>query len=234
MSDQNIFNSDDKTEAKNESVEPRKEESKIDLDVVNKRLQDKDEHIKRIEQENAELRKAQERAKTIDEVLEKMKSGSEQDPKPVSTDLLKEVESLVDRKLSIKEQEQERLRQHQLHADNAKKVAAALREVYGDKAEEIFNKKAQEMGEPVEDLHKLAMVKPNVILKAFGLENGPASVNRTQSATADVNTTAVLNNNSANNKISELTRKYFSDPFNSGAVFSELEKEFISRSKDNK
>lgn len=229
-----IFKSDDKTGSTDTTVTTETTvDNKIDVDVIKKRLDDSQVHIKTIEAENASLKKELEKAKTIDDVLEKMKSGQAMSESDTGVKDIPDLDAMIDERLSRKEQEAKNLKQQQTLLDNGKSVAAALRESYGDKAEETFNKKAIEMGESVEDLHILAKSKPNLVLKMFGLDVTKSVGTQTHASGMSVNTEAVINNNqSSNTKMTELTKQFFNDPHSSAATFAALEKEHMSRLKD--
>lgn len=201
-----------------------------DINELVKAYKHANEHIKTIQQENAELKAIAEKAKSIDSVLEELKSRT-----PTSntgygtTDLIPDVDMLIDQKLSQREQETQRLKREQQLHDNAKSVATALRSQFGDKAEEIFNAKARELEMDVSTLHELAQTNPKSVLNLMSVATKET---RSVSGTSHVRTESILNGNVGNSKIADLSKSYYSDPFTATAKFAELEKEFLKQYSD--
>ncbi len=238
MSDDNIFKTDDKTETKNEINDsaPIEQTASVDVSALQKRLTDKDDYIKKLEQENHDARLKLEKAKTIDEVLEKMKNESpKQDSsnKDIDIDRIRSLaEEAATRVISAKEQEHENLREEVRQADNAKLVSSALRKAFGDKAEEAFALKAQEIGEPVGDLNRMARLKPGFVLEMFGLRKETATAGNSTGTSGSLNSEAIIKNQKSSSvKFTEATKRFFHDPFDKGA-FEDAFSEKVKTLKD--
>jgi hypothetical protein len=130
------------------------------------------QHIARLEEENRLYKENLEKAKSMEDILEQMKS---QQPKGDQTgqqvgedadDLLSklssQLDSLLEQKLSLKQQET-------VHKQNAQTVTSAFKEAYGDKAEEVYKGLSEETGMSVEALNQMAATSPKALLKLAGL-----------------------------------------------------------------
>lgn len=143
------------------------------------------EHIARIEAENAELRgkmqgglSTEEVYAAVQELLEKEKGKTSQPPSLDEAGIA----SLLDRKLAEREAAT-------VKARNIDTVKKALRDKFGDKAEEAYINKAKELGIGVNFLNSLAEASAPAALEYFGLKPGAAaSINKT---TSSVNTAAL-------------------------------------------
>ena len=126
-------------------------------------------HIAKIEADNAELRAKADKAvdsetlyATVQEVLK--------NSRPTSGDSLDAaaLEGLLDRKLTEREQKK-------LETSNAVQVEQALIGKFGDKdkAKQVFEDKAKELGIGVEFLTSLAKKSPKAVLELFGTKAAP-------------------------------------------------------------
>ena len=126
----------------------------------------KEEHISKIESENAQLREQADKATTLDEVLNRIqdqqtqvqdsytKTGNEDHQ-------IQDIDALVAKALD------EKLSAHSAQATaetNSQMVFAQLTERYGEKAGEMFQMKAQELDL---DLDSLAAASPKAVLEFF-------------------------------------------------------------------
>jgi len=121
------------------------------------------EHIRRLEQETAALNEEIARRKTAEEVLEEIKATKPVEATPSPGIDYSQVESLVDQRLQATEQ-------RKVASDNTSKVVSVMSEKFGDKAEEVFIKTAQDSGISVDQLNALAASSPMAVLKLVGVE----------------------------------------------------------------
>ena len=153
------------------------------------------QHIARLEEENRLYKESLEKAKSMEDILEQMKS---QQPKGDQTgqqvgegadDLLSklssQLDSLVEQKLSLKQQEA-------VHSQNAQTVTKAFKEAYGDKAEEVYRGLSEETGMTVEALNQMAATSPKALLKLAGLGGKVGSTSTKPSSS--INTEAFISN----------------------------------------
>lgn len=124
-----------------------------------KALQSSQEHIKRIEQENAQLRDLAVKARAAENIAATLKPT---DPSPAPDPLAgKDLESVVERVLNLKESQKQAV-------DNQREVANVLTEAFGqDKAKDIFYSKAGELGFTREEINALAAKNPKAVIKLF-------------------------------------------------------------------
>lgn len=161
--------------------EGKKYKSIEDLD---KAYLNAESHIQKIERENAELREKISAAKGVEEVLAALgQTGAQQQeegettPSAVDPQLIQSlVEKTIEQRESLSKQRQ-----------NATEVVTKLQEMYGDKAEEVFNIKQTELGV---DLNALAMSSPKAALAL--LANNAAQEPARRSDTGTVNTESLM------------------------------------------
>lgn len=123
------------------------------------------DHIKKIEDENAALRESALKAKTFDDVLESIKNQSsvldtnsetsEGNHQQVDIDAL--VEKAVTEKLSASES-------RRTAQTNSEEVVSALAAKFGASASEVYAKKAEDLGV---DLDTLSMTSPKAVIELF-------------------------------------------------------------------
>lgn len=190
------------------------------IDEFKKAYTHAEEHIKRIEKENAELRAKAERSATINEILEQVKSGNALPTEPVPGNTTVDVTHL---RSAIKQEIKEDLELEKLQKiqqDNADQVANALRSQLGDKAKETYFAKAAELGMDVSALDRLAREQPKAVMSLFNVTTKSESTS--QYGSGSMKTTTVTNSNQA--KKSELIKQYWKNPFNATSVWKEIEK----------
>lgn len=154
-------------------------------------------HISKLEQENAEYKSKVEKAMTMEELIEQMRT---QQPKEDNTsqqvgvgaeDLLAnlsgQLEQMVEQKMLLDKQQE-------AYRANQGKVAKAFQETYGDKAEEMYGKLAEEVGMDVASLNGLAASSPASVLKMAQLGAKPKPAPSQQSS---VNTGAFIANSAS-------------------------------------
>lgn len=126
-------------------------------------------HIQTLEQELAQAREELTKRKTAEQLLEEMKAGQKpvEPTAPVAFDPDK-VTQLVNQTLEQREAQR-------IASENVSIVTSSFTQKYGEKAEEIYNKVAQESGLSVQALNKLAATSPSAVLKLAGLVGQQAS-----------------------------------------------------------
>lgn len=120
------------------------------------------EHIQRIEAENAELRSVAKKVDTLEQVLLNLEQG-----KPVQT--IQAVPAVEDQEkivLSVLEKQ----RAAEAAKANREQVLNALKERYGDKVNEALTQKANDLGLSVAELGALAARSPKAVLDYFKAE----------------------------------------------------------------
>jgi hypothetical protein len=132
------------------------------VDELAKAYANADSFIEQLKEENRKLREQTAKAKTIDEVLERMnrRNASEDDTPPVSGIRPEDVQKLVEQTLSGRETQQRR-EQNLLAADKA------MKERFGEKAAEVFKQRAS-TPEKAKVLMELAATDPNEFVNLFG------------------------------------------------------------------
>lgn len=129
--------------------------------------------IRELSQEMEDLRKRAEEADNIDTIMERVRSMQATEEKPSKGTELDETKlaELVESTLTKREQE---LRMKA----NADAVANQLKEKFGDRAEEAYTAKAEELGLDVDTLNSLSSRSPKAVLEYFG-------ISKTSSSSAD-------------------------------------------------
>lgn len=136
------------------------------------------EHIQRIEQENAELRSVAKKVETLEQVLLNLEQG-----KPVQTvQVVPQIEDQEKLVLSVLEKQ----RAAEAAKANREQVLSALKERYGDKVNEALTQKANDLGLSVAELGQLASRSPKAVLDYFRTE-----VKGTPAVPSTVNTQAL-------------------------------------------
>lgn len=143
-------------------------------------------HIQRIEEENRAMRERMAELKAAEEVYKKlMENNAPPGDTPPSGPVVDEasIASLLDRKLAERETQAKQ-------AANVARVKDALVGKYGDKAQEVYETKAKELGVGVQFLNDLVKHSPKAAEELFGIKPKDASV---APSTPGINT-AALNN----------------------------------------
>ena len=140
-------------------------------------------HIQTLESELATLKEELTKRKTAEELLDELKSGIQQPENTTQSAGIDQdtITNLLNQTLENREKQAKA-------KSNADAVARKFVEKYGDKAEEVYNKIAQESGLNVQQLNNLAASSPNVVLKLSGLEGSSTPVGKSSSS---VNTEAL-------------------------------------------
>lgn len=122
------------------------------------------DHIKRLEQENAQFRESSTKAKTMEELLEALKPKEETAPAPQPTPSAQpDINDVVNRILSEREKERTR-------TENINSLTSRIKEVYGEeKASEVFYSKAEALGFTKKAINELAADNPKAVLKLLDI-----------------------------------------------------------------
>lgn len=120
------------------------------------------EHIARLEQENASLRGVAQKVDTLEQVLARLETGKGSDNSlaPKVEDQEKLVLSVLERREAANREE-----------GNRKTVLSALKEKFGDKTNDALAQKANDLGMSVADLGALAARSPKAVLEYFKVES---------------------------------------------------------------
>lgn len=145
-----------------------------------------DEFINTLKAENARLREEANKAKTIDEVLDRLnKTTTSSDNSPTTTQNTFDESKLADLvKNTLTKQEQEKIREANLLEADRK-----MKEKFGEKALEVFKQKADTPSKR-QVMQELAAVDPNAFVNLFVTTDGGST---TPPSTGSVNTLATGN-----------------------------------------
>lgn len=199
MSEPNIFNGDPDKGTTPEAPAVTTQEPSIPPELVElvgagkkyatveaalKALPHSQTHISKLEAELASLRDEVSKRKTAQELLDEIKSGIPQGETTPKDGLSQDVVvQLVEKVISQKEQKQ-------AAQSNIGKVVSTFRDAFKDKAEEQYNKLAQDAGLSVAELNRLAATSPMAVLKLAGINQAPVTPTPGK-VTSDVNTVAL-------------------------------------------
>ena len=174
--------------------------------------------LKQQEQELAEAKAAAAKVSELEQIVltlaqEKNKPSQET---PTQTGLdPSQVEELISKTLTKRQQEEKA-------KENVASVTTAVRQAFGEKAEEVFYGRAAELGMSQEQFNTLAATTPKAVLKLLGLE---AKVPQGfQSTTSSINTAGM-----SPRQESYIGRN--SKPMLVGATFDDLRQENINARK---
>lgn len=120
-----------------------------------------------LEQQLAQLKPIAEKVTQLEDVISKLttQSGTQSQNTPSSAGLSEEqIATIVERELGRKEQEK-------FAKQNIDTVKNAVLAKYGDKAQEVFYKRASELGMSNEEFNILAARTPKAVLKLVGIDD---------------------------------------------------------------
>lgn len=128
-----------------------------------------DQHIARIEAENAEYKAKAAEAKTVEELLAKINAPRVVEPvanQPAQPDALTPdaVAELIKDKFN-------ELKTNDVTQKNLGEVSNRMLELYGDKANEVLRQRAADLEVPVEWLQDIAARSPKAFYAQLGLDN---------------------------------------------------------------
>lgn len=138
--------------------------------------------ILELSQQVQQLQEELNKRKGMEELLAQLSAakGEQQSGGQPSQEGTPDIASVVQQMLEQREKEK-------TAGENRKKVVSALRDKFGDKAEEMYKAKAQELGMPIEVMNQLVAQSPAAVLAYFGTSSSSAA----DSTTASVNTAAL-------------------------------------------
>lgn len=159
-----------------------KEDGSIDTDALLKKALNADLHIPKIESENANLRKKVDESLTYQDLLDKINAqhesasrGSHQEPNERDENqgklTEKDLEALVDRTFSKKQQEA-------AQATNVQYVAQELTKVWGVNFSDKLRQRGNQLGISEARIREMAMLEPKVLL-ALALPETKTQVDNT-------------------------------------------------------
>lgn len=128
------------------------------------------EHIQRIEAENAELRTVAKKVDTMEQLLQRLEVGKGADSTPIPK--VEDQEKLV---LSVLEKQKAVEREQA----NREAVLSSLKEKFGDKVNDVLTSKANDLGLSVAELGALAARSPKAVLGYFDTKPVSPSVQGT-------------------------------------------------------
>ncbi len=132
------------------------------------------EYIKTLEAELASTKGQLENTESIKDALQNLSTQQADEKVETPTQGLSsdEVNALLEKQLEVREQ-------RKTVENNTQQVVSAIQNKFGDKAEEVFYKKASELGMTQEQFNNLAAQSPNAVLSFFDVKATP-SVSVTQ------------------------------------------------------
>lgn len=147
----------------------------------------KESHIQKLERENKEYKEKLAEAIAIEEVYKKLTESVPPSevvtPAPAGLDEAS-VAALFERKLAEKEAER-------IALANVNRVKDALKDKYGEKAKEVYDTKAEELGVSVSFLNEVVRKSPKAAEELFGIK---PKAKAASASTPSVNTAALHNN----------------------------------------
>lgn len=124
------------------------------------------DHIAKLENENAEYKANADKMKTTEELLEEIKATARPSEPTQSAPQIDEgmIDRIVEAKITAKEQAASA-------KQNIDSVVSRMTKEYGDasKAEEVYIAKAQELGLSVAAINEMAAKSPTAVFSMFGL-----------------------------------------------------------------
>ena len=141
-------------------------------------------HIETLQEEMAGLREDLSKRKAVEEVLQEINKTPTPEAEPQLTP--EQLDALIDKRLTTKEAQT-------VAQSNTDSVVSKLSEVYGDKdkANEMYQQKAKDLGLSVDYLNNLTATSPMAVFELFGIK----SVNESpvSKINSNVNSEAVFN-----------------------------------------
>lgn len=182
MSDQDPFKNDNPPQNENPFADQLKVIVNADgepkyktVEQALEALSHSQQHIQRLEQERKtdedkmkELREEINKLGTVEDFVSRLKESNPQPKEPQSPQTpepsgLKEedIQNLINNAISKQKTEEQR-------KTNYNQVVEKIKEAYKDKAKEVFDKKAEDLGTSTEKLLDLAKENPKLVLSLFG------------------------------------------------------------------
>ena len=143
-----------------------------------------DEHIARLEQENAEYREKLEKATALDDVLQQLQQKPQATGEQTTPEVTEEsIAKLVQDAINQTEDKKQRIA-------NTLKSDSLMKEKFGESAKKIMQEKGQQLGLGVETMQQIAEKSPIAFMKLFDDVPVPSP----KPTTGGVNTDAVATN----------------------------------------
>lgn len=146
-----------------EIVNERGEQKYNTVEDAIKALKASQEHISTLERENKEYKDKVQEATTMEDILAQLDSTKNSSDDNQNNLSMEDVKKLVSQTL----EETENIKTAK---QNQETVVASLIQVYGDKAEEQYYSKAEELGLSVEEMDRLAARSPVAVLQYFNVQ----------------------------------------------------------------
>jgi hypothetical protein len=137
-------------------------------------------HIQKLEEENRKIREELQKRQTAEELLNEMRQVSA--PQQTTPGVEADPEVLS----HIVEQVMQKRELQNVAKQNANSVVSKFTELYGEKAESMYNSLAGKTGLSVQDLHNLAQRSPQAVFKLAGIDS--VKQNNNTKLYGDVNT----------------------------------------------
>lgn len=193
-------------------------ERKYDVDAARKKIENADQHIKTIEQENADLRTELEKAKTMDEVLAAIKPN-QNDAQETSSISTEDLASIVDERLT-------RLDKVKEATSNRKEVGRMMADKFGEKAKDEMVRVGETMGLGPETLQSIAEKSPKAFMHLFA--NAPTTSAATNT-TSNINIEALASSEPKQRTYAWYQKMHKENPklYNSAKVQSAMHKDAV-------
>lgn len=152
-----------------------------DVETALKSIPHAQEHIKQLQAELSELREQVSKQMSAEEVLAKIEATSKATGTPSNVELdVDKIVEIVNSQLSAREIAER-------SKSNTQAVISKMRDVYGEKAEEIYVKAAKDSNISIEEMNKLSKTSPAAVFKLVGIKDS-ASSNIPPKTSSSVNT----------------------------------------------
>lgn len=152
-----------------------------------KALKNSQEHISTLEMENHQLREGMQKAKTVDDILGQLDSTRNQSDDNQTSFSMEDIASYIEQTL---EQREARLAAQ----GNLSSVKDRLVSTYGEKADEVYANKAQELGLSTDMLDHLAAISPQAVTAYFDNKSS-SNTTTSKNLSGTVNTEAFQKHN---------------------------------------
>lgn len=159
------------------------------LEAAMKSIPNAQDHIARLEQENADLRAQAQAAEDLQAIIDKNLGGAEARRSDVSEAQPynpNDLASLIDDRMNARSAQEKA-------TANIMAVDSAMRSKFGDKATEQLALKAKELGVGIDFLQDTASRSPKAFLQLFGMSDRTEPVATSMSVQSSVNSEAMGN-----------------------------------------
>lgn len=156
------------------------------------------DHIGRLEQENADLRSQLTDAENLRTLIDKNVQSQQAPETGVTAPAPDDIAALIDERMNARSAQE-------VATNNILQVDQAMKGKYGDQAQAMLSQKASELGVGVDFLQDTAGRSPKAFLQLFGMSDQTESVTPT-SVQSSVNTEAMGNHNQG---VKPGTRSYY-------------------------